>query len=72
MRSSRKRKLPENTGIVYAVVRAETKKKLELMAGPNSIGWIVEELIVREWKRREKHLDLDVAEKSLNSISTMS
>lgn len=27
------------------------------MAGYDSLGWLVEELIVREWRRRERRMD---------------
>ena len=56
MKFSRKRKLPEARKTVCVVVSEETRNKLERMAGIESLGWTVEQLIEREWRRREKKL----------------
>lgn len=35
----------------------EAFEKASKMAGYDSLGWLVEELIVREWRRRERRMD---------------
>ena len=66
MRYSRKRKLHEDSKAVHVIVSDEAKEKLDRMAGQDSLGWMVEELIIREWRRREKRLTLHVPESAIN------
>lgn len=59
MRSSKKRKL---VGLevkpVNVLVSKDARDKLDRMAGPESLAYMVEELIDREYSRREKRLKL--------------
>jgi len=66
MRYSRKRKLHDDSKAVHVIVSDEAKEKLDRMAGQDSLGWMVEELILREWRRREKRLTLHVRESAIN------
>jgi hypothetical protein len=56
MRSSRKRKLSGPLAKVNVVVKAETRAKLDRIAGPIGLGETVEILIEREYARRERKM----------------
>lgn len=61
MRSSKKRKLLGiETKPVNVMVTADARDKLDKMAGPDSLAYMVEELIDREYSRREKRMKLQV------------
>lgn len=45
---------------VNVMVTADARDKLDKMAGPDSLAYMVEELIDREYSRREKRMKLQV------------
>lgn len=67
MRSSKKRKFIGPMKPVNVMVSAAAREKLDRMAGPASLGYMVETLIEREHSRREKKLSLQVSEKPLKN-----
>jgi hypothetical protein len=60
VRFSRKRKLSPDFKSVNVYVSNEARDMLERIAGPDSLGATVEELIVREYRRRERKLTQQV------------
>lgn len=54
MRFSKRRKITEPMARVNVHLPAQTREKLEKIAGPHSLGYAVEALVEREARRREK------------------
>jgi hypothetical protein len=67
MRFSRKRKLQGPTKIVHVHVTEQAKSMLDRIAGIDSLGATVEELIVREYRRRERKLTQQVQDSTLST-----
>jgi hypothetical protein len=57
---SRKRKFTDRMAVVYAVVTEDAKGKLTRMAGTDSFGLTVEQLIQREYARRAKRMGISL------------
>lgn len=70
-RFSRKRKLATDMKAVNVVVTNEARYMLDRIAGLESLGATVEELIVREYRRREKKLSLQVRESAMTATKTV-
>lgn len=72
MRSSRKRRLSSDMKAINVHVTTDARDMLDRIAGPDSLGATLEELIVREYRRRERQQQsLQVANYSSPDISTM-
>lgn len=68
MRSSKKRKIAGRPmKPVNVLVTVETRDKLDKMAGEESLGYMVETLIEREYERRVKRQSQQVHELPLKT-----
>ncbi len=56
MRSSKKRKFLEPTRRLHVLLEEAVYNKLKRMAGPQSLGAFVDEMVKREYRRREKRM----------------
>ena len=54
MRFSKRRKITEPMARLNLYLRETTRQKLDQIAGPHALGHVVEALIEREARRREK------------------
>jgi len=71
MRFSRKRKLSADMKQIHVNITTDAHDMLDKIAGPESLGATVEELIVREYRRRERRLTLQLENYSSPDISAM-
>jgi hypothetical protein len=71
VRFSRKRKFQGPTKIVHVEVTEHARAMLDRIAGIESLGATVEELIVREYRRRERKLTQQVQDSAGSAAKTV-
>lgn len=71
MRFSRRRKLAADVTKITVTITVDAHEMLDRIAGQDSLAATVEELIIREYRRREKRLSMALENSCCPDLSAM-